>query len=110
MSEVIGSKQLSVLQAISRLGENAYGVSISDHLSRAGQSTALPQVYLALDKLVQKGFVDAKMGEPTAERGGRRKRLYSITGKGFRVLMSAESQSSRTQTLGVWIPSGDLAF
>ena len=107
MSDVIGGKQLAVLQMIHRLGDDAYGVSISDGLAKDGQPTALPQIYLALDKLVEKGFVDAKMGEPTAERGGRRKRLYNVTGKGYRVLSSSLAQDARTKVRGGWVPTGD---
>ena len=89
MNDVIGGKQLAVLQIIYRQSGQGYGVSIGDQLRADGTPTVLPQIYSILDKLEQKGFVEAKMGEPTAERGGRRKRLYSVTGKGARVLSSS---------------------
>ena len=107
MTEVIGGKQLAVLQAIFRLSSNAYGVSIGSMLASDGQPTSLPQIYLALDRLVEKGFAEARMGEPTAERGGRRKRLYTITGKGYRVLTSSLAQDPRIQVRGGWVPTGD---
>ena len=49
-------------------------------------------VHVTLDRLVEKGFVTAKMGEPTPERGGRRKRFYMLTGKGEQALAAARSR------------------
>ena len=44
------------------------------------------------------------------KRGGRRKRLYTLTGKGFRVLTSSLSQDPRTQIRGGWVATGDAAL
>lgn len=107
MEDVIGGKQLAVLQIIYRQSGEGYGVSISDQLRADGSPTVLPQIYSILDKLVQKGLVEAKMGEPTAERGGRRKRLYSITGKGSRVLALSLSEHPRVAQRGGWIATGE---
>ena len=107
MIDVIGGKQLAVLQVIYRLSGEGYGVSIGDQLKADGTPTALPQIYMILDKLQQKGLVDAKMGEPTTERGGRRKRLYTITGKGLRVLSMSLVEQPRIAAHGGWIAIGE---
>ena len=57
-----------------------------------GRQVAYGAVHVTLDRLVEKGFVTAKMGEPTKERGGRRKRFYTLTGKGEQALASARSR------------------
>lgn len=79
----LGKFERSVLAAVAHLRDNAYGVSITDEVSkREGREVAYGGVYVALDRLKYKGFVSSKMGEPSAERGGRRKRFYDLTGKG----------------------------
>lgn len=100
MHNNIGGKQLAVLQVIFRLAGKAYGVSISQKLEEDGEPTALPQIYLILDKLLQKGFVTAEMGEPTEKRGGRRKRFYTITGQGRAVLSGSLMQNPRLANSG----------
>lgn len=107
--QLIGGKQLAVLQVIYRLAGTAYGVSISERLQEDGEPTALPQIYLILDKLLQKGFVTAEMGEPTEERGGRRKRFYTITGQGAQILSSSLAQNPRLATRGGWVVADGAA-
>lgn len=99
----IGGKQLAVLQVIFRMSGEAYGVNISQKLEEDGEPTALPQIYLILDRLLQKGFVTAEMGEPTEERGGRRKRFYTITGDGRDVLASSLAKNPRLAVNGGWV-------
>jgi PadR family transcriptional regulator, regulatory protein PadR len=86
----LGKFELPVLAAVARLRGNAYGVSVMDEVSkREGREVAYGSVHVTLDRLKDKGFVTSKMGEPTAERGGRRKRYYEVTGKGEAALSAA---------------------
>jgi PadR family transcriptional regulator len=81
----IGSFELLVLLALIRLGDDAYGVPIARAIGEAtGKGVALGSVYAALERLEDKGLVDSALGEPTAERGGRAKRYFKVTGKGLR--------------------------
>jgi DNA-binding PadR family transcriptional regulator len=41
-------------------------------------------VYAALERLEGKGLVTSVLGEATAERGGRAKRYFHVTGKGLK--------------------------
>lgn len=69
-----------LLLAVLRLKENAYGVSIRDHIIEiTGKSMVYGTLYNSLDKLVKKGYVITREGEPTSERGGRRKIYYTLT-------------------------------
>ena len=81
----LGNFELMVLLALIRLGEESYGVPISQELeARAGREVALGSVYAALERLEQKGFAASSLGDPTPERGGRAKRYFRITARGLR--------------------------
>jgi DNA-binding PadR family transcriptional regulator len=80
----LGEFELMVLLALIRLGEDAYGVPISREIEeRAGREVALGSVYAALERLEGKGLVTSRLGDPTAERGGRAKRYFRITADGL---------------------------
>jgi len=106
--EELGKFELPVLAAVARLRGNAYGVSVMDEVSkREGRAVAYGSVHVTLDRLKDKGFVSSKMGEPTAERGGRRKRFYELTGKGEAALAAAWSRhATNFEGLGWLKPAG----
>jgi len=82
--ELLGNFELMVLLALIRLGEDAYGVPISQAIEEStGRDVLVGSVYAALERLEEKGFVSSKVGEPTAG-GGRAKRYFRITAKGLR--------------------------
>jgi len=81
----LGEFELMVLLALMRLGDEAYGVPISREIEqRSGREVALGSVYAALERLEEKGSVASRLGDPTAERGGRAKRFFRITESGLR--------------------------
>ena len=76
----IGEFEHMVLLAIMQLGDSAYGVAIMDELQeRIGRATSRGATYMTLDRMETKGLIKSRMGEPTAERGGRAKRLFTVT-------------------------------
>ena len=78
------------LIAILRLGENAYGVTIRrDIARRTKKEYTYGTVYSVLEQLLRKGYVDKAEGEPSPERGGRRKLLYGLTPAGKSALKRA---------------------
>ncbi|MCP4727078.1 MAG: PadR family transcriptional regulator [bacterium] len=78
-----------ILLAVWRLRENAYGVTIREQVSKAtGHDWPFGAIYVPLDKLTKKRYVRKTMGEPTSERGGRRKCLYELTSDGRNALKS----------------------
>ena len=88
----LGTNDLMILLALMRLGEDAYGVPIARELEEtAGRPVALASVYATLDRLVDRGFVESEIGEPTAERGGRAKKYFRLTGKGIREVRATKS-------------------
>jgi len=85
-----GGFELLVLLALIRLGDEAYGVPISDAIEESsGREVAIGSVYITLDRLEAKGLVASRLGEPTAERGGRAKTYFRITAKGLRQVRQA---------------------
>lgn len=85
--DYLGSLEIMVLLALIRLGEDAYGVTISREIEeRGGREVALGSVYAALERLEEKGLASSVLGEPTPERGGRAKKFFRVTGKGLREL------------------------
>ena len=85
-----------ILLAIIRLRDHAYGVPISEELKNAsGREFAVGGIYAALERLEQKGFVKSELGEPTAERGGRAKRYFSVTARGLRQVREAQRTFQR---------------
>jgi DNA-binding PadR family transcriptional regulator len=88
---VLGGLELLVLLAVIRLGEDAYGVPIADEIETScGQSISVGSVYITLDRLERKGLVSSRLGEPTAERGGRAKTYFRPTAKGLREVRLAK--------------------
>jgi PadR family transcriptional regulator, regulatory protein PadR len=101
VSTSIGDFEQLILLALVRLGEDAYGVSIRQEIeSRAVRTVSPGALYTALDRLEKRGFVTSRLGEPTPERGGKRKRLYTLQPAGERALARV-TESLRLMSRGV---------
>jgi PadR family transcriptional regulator PadR len=87
MSHTIGDFEQLILLALVRLGSDAYGVTIRQEIEeRTGRVISPGALYTALDRLEKRGFVSSRLGDPTPERGGKRKRLYTVRPAGERAL------------------------
>jgi DNA-binding PadR family transcriptional regulator len=85
MSRSIGDFEQLILMALIRLGADAYGVSIRGEIeARTGRTISAGALYTALDRLETRGLVASRLGDPTPERGGKRKRLYTVQPAGAR--------------------------
>lgn len=80
----IGEFEYLLLTIASSLGDNAYGAAIRRRLLDLGQPRSVGAIQTGLDRLEKKGLVVTRLGEPTAERGGRAKRMVKVTPKGVR--------------------------
>jgi len=84
---MLGEFEQLVLLAILRVEDDAYGVTIRHAIvEESRRDVSLAAVYKTLTRLEEKGFVIARVGEPTPERGGRRKRYYALSAPGKRAL------------------------
>jgi DNA-binding PadR family transcriptional regulator len=89
----LGDFEQLVLFALVALGEDAYGASVRREIEhRTGRAVAAGAVYTVLERLESQGLVRSWVGEPTAERGGRRKKHYRIEARGASLLQTAHQQ------------------
>lgn len=86
----LGEFEQMVLLALVRLGPEAYGASIRREIEdRTGRDLAISAVYVTLDRLEVKGLVRSRIGEPTAQRGGRRRKHFVLLPAGRRAIADA---------------------
>ncbi len=99
---ILGEFEQLVLLALHRQGRDGYGVSIcQDITDRTGREVSLGAVYKTLERLETKGLGASHIGEPTAERGGRRKKHYRLLARGQRALhLSLRAIRQMTEGLG----------
>jgi DNA-binding PadR family transcriptional regulator len=103
MPKTLGEFELTILLALLHLrDEEAYGVTIRRAIeSRTGRSISSGAIYTALDRLDSQGLVSSWTSEPTAERGGRRKRLFRIEAAG-RAALSRSVRTFRAMSAGLF--------
>lgn len=87
MTRALGEFELMVLFAVLRLDEDAYGARVMKEIEETtGKSVVSGAVYTGLDRLEARGLVSSRVGEPTPERGGRRRRYYRLEREGAEAL------------------------
>lgn len=85
--EFLGEFEELVLTMVGVLGEDAYGNAIVTEIKdRVGRNVNLSAVHVTLYRLEDKGLVKSQMGGATNARGGRRKRIFTITNAGLAML------------------------
>ncbi|MFC1513818.1 PadR family transcriptional regulator [candidate division KSB1 bacterium] len=85
--KVLSKPEELVLLAIWKLKDDAYGVTIRKHIIReTNQDWSVGAIYVPLNRLSKWGYINAILGEPTAERGGKRKKFYKLTHEGLKAL------------------------
>lgn len=83
----LGEFEELVLLMVAALHDQAYGVSILENLEeKLNKKVNISAIHVALKRLENKGFVQSSYGGITSERGGRRKKFYTITVSGKKVL------------------------
>jgi len=76
-----------ILLTILQLKDKAYGVTIRNRLMQeTGTDWTIGAVYVPLKRLTEAGYLETTVGEPTPERGGKRKRFYTLTPRGMKAL------------------------
>src|SRR5437870_10415323 len=91
---VLGDFEQLVLLGVLRLQreDTSYGAAIRQEIhARSGRDVSINAVYTTLDRLEGKGFLRSWTGEPTAQRGGRRRKFYAPTAPGTAALKQAYS-------------------
>ena len=89
---VLGDFEQLVLLGVLRLEpeDATYGAAIRQEIhARSGRDVSINAVYTTLDRLEGKGLVRSWVGEPTPQRGGRRRKFYALRPKGIAALRHA---------------------
>jgi PadR family transcriptional regulator len=96
--EYLGEFEELILTMVAALQDDAYGAAISDEIQlKFKRDVNLSAVHVTLYRLEDKGYVKSRMGGGTKERGGRRKRIFSITSAGLALL-----RTMRETRLELW--------
>lgn len=91
--EFLGDFEEMILTAVAALQENAYGAAINIEIEEwLGRKVTLSAVHVTLYRLEDKGYIKSKVGGATNERGGRSKRIYSITSAGVAILKAMKEK------------------
>lgn len=92
----LGEFEEVVLLTVAVLTPEAYSVAVAEELEeQLGRMITTGAVHAALQRLEKKGYLTSKMGEATQERGGRRKRLFSVTVAGSRMIHEVRAVRNR---------------
>jgi DNA-binding PadR family transcriptional regulator len=96
MRQFLGEFEQLLLLALAGTGHEFYGVeirrSIEEHTGRVVSPGA---IYTALDRLERRGLVRSRLGDPSPERGGKRKRYYRIEAAGQKLLLESQRALAR---------------
>jgi DNA-binding PadR family transcriptional regulator len=93
---LLGELEQLVLLAVVQLAGEAHAPAIRDLIAdRTRIELARGTVYVTLDRLDRKGYLESRFGDPTPERGGKAKRLFRITASGKLALAEADRALAR---------------
>jgi DNA-binding PadR family transcriptional regulator len=93
---VLGEFEQMVLLALLRLGADAYGAVVCGEIEkRSGRDVSVSSVHTTLERLEQKGLVKSRIGDPTPQRGGKRKRHYEVAPLGLKALQASYGSIKR---------------
>ena len=83
--ERLGEFEEFTLLAVRALGDHTYAVPIQQYVEKAtARPVSLGSIYSALARLEAKGFLRSTMSEAVAQRGGKSRRVYTVTAGGLR--------------------------
>src|SRR5689334_18737518 len=89
-SPALGDFEQLVLFGVMRLDDQAYGAAIRQEIhARSQRNVSINAVYTTLDRLERKGLLRSWVGDPTPERGGRRRKFYALKPAGVTALRQA---------------------
>jgi DNA-binding PadR family transcriptional regulator len=94
----LGELEQRVLLAMLQLGGAAYSAPIVLELEkRAGRDVSPASVYVALQRMESRGFVESTLLEAEEGRGGRGRRVFQVLPAAIKKL-----RTSRRELEGLW--------
>ena len=101
---MLGEFEYLLITAAATLGDDAYGAAIRAEIeSTTKQRCSIGALYTTIDRLEKKGLIKTWMGEATAERGGRAKRMVRVTPKGVQAAKEFYSAVTRISQGVSWV-------
>ena len=102
----LGEFEEIVMLTVAILHGKAYGIAIVDELeSRFDRKVSIGSLQTVLRRLEKKGYLTSEFGEATQERGGKRKRYFTVTNYGRNML-----EEAKNQRLALWNAIPAIAF
>ncbi len=94
----LGEFEEIVMLTVAILHDNAYGNAIIKEMeSRLNRNVSIGSLQTVLRRLEKKGYLASEFGEATKERGGKRKRFFTLTKYGQKIL-----EETKNQRLSLW--------
>jgi DNA-binding PadR family transcriptional regulator len=91
LKDMIRDLDAATIAAVAQLQPDAYGVAIRERVGELlGRAPSIGTIHLALTRLEREGLLRSRAGDPTPVRGGRAKRLFTVTAAGGRALERAQ--------------------
>jgi DNA-binding PadR family transcriptional regulator len=92
----LSRREEEILLTVWNLKEDAYLVKIRSQISRiSGKELTIGAIHLPLNSMEKSGLISSVFGESTKKRGGRRKRIYTITKSGFDALRESKKKQNQ---------------
>ncbi|MGB3468462.1 MAG: PadR family transcriptional regulator [Cyclobacteriaceae bacterium] len=92
----LGELEELVLIVVAILQTEAYGVNVMEELaSQTRRKVNISAIHTTLDRLENKGLLSSTLGGATATRGGRRKRIFTMTASGRKILDETREMRNR---------------
>ena len=80
-------REAIILQIL--ISQDQYGLEIRNEVAKhEGKRMPLGSLYTTLDRMVDKGVLRSRLAESSHQRGGNRRKYFTITAKGHRALES----------------------
>ena len=101
---MLGEFEYLLITAAAGLGDDAYGAAIRESIEKlAGRKCSIGALYTTIERLETKGLLKTWMGEATAERGGRSKRMVRVTPKGVQAAKEFYNAITRISKGVSWV-------
>jgi len=96
MKSALGEFEQILLFALVGLGNEAHGGAVRELVeNETGRRRSPGAIHITLERLERRGFVTSRLGEPSPVRGGRRRRIYTLTPLGALALKASYEQLQR---------------
>lgn len=100
MTRPLSTRELAIVVAVHKLHGQGYGVTLRDFIEEhTGDRLGVATIYGTLERLEAQGLVKSRMGEKTAERGGRRKKYFELTGSGVQAMSATFAAMEKLRSM-----------